>query len=63
MIKNQDISNYAIQLCKGGVKKKKQAENGLQSRSSKNGKTAVWHYGLKLQLLYLTGDMVWGVVR
>ena len=26
-----------------------QAENGLQSRSSKNGKTAVWHYGLKLQ--------------
>ena len=28
---------------------KKQAENGLQSRSSENGKTAVWHYGLKLQ--------------
>ena len=27
----------------------KQAENGLQSRSSANGKTAVWHYGLKLQ--------------
>ena len=27
----------------------KQAENGLQSRSSKNSKTAVWHYGLKLQ--------------
>ena len=27
----------------------KQAENGLQSRSSENGKTAVWHYGLKLQ--------------
>ena len=23
-----------------------------------NGKTAVWHYGLKLQQ-YLTGDMVW----
>ena len=27
----------------------KQAENGLQSRSSENGNTAVWHYGLKLQ--------------
>ena len=27
----------------------KQAENGLQSRSSENSKTAVWHYGLKLQ--------------
>ena len=27
----------------------KQAENGLQSRSSENGKTAVWHCGLKLQ--------------
>ena len=27
----------------------KQAENGLQSRSSENGKTALWHYGLKLQ--------------
>ena len=27
----------------------KQAKNGLQLRSSKNGKTAVWHYGLKLQ--------------
>ena len=27
----------------------KQAENGLQSRSSENGKIAVWHYGLKLQ--------------
>ena len=27
----------------------KQAENGLQSRSSENGKTAMWHYGLKLQ--------------
>ena len=27
----------------------KQAENGLQSRSSENGKNAVWHYGLKLQ--------------
>ena len=27
----------------------KQAENGLQSRSSENGKTAVWLYGLKLQ--------------
>ena len=27
----------------------KQAENGLQSRSSENGKTAVWHYGMKLQ--------------
>ena len=25
------------------------AENGLQSRSSENGKTRVWHYGLKLQ--------------
>ena len=49
----------------------KQAKNGLQSRSSENGKTAVWHYGLKLQL-YLTGDrdlrygmvlLVWGGVR
>ena len=29
--------------------KKKQAENGLQSQSSENGKLAVWHYGLKLQ--------------
>ena len=27
----------------------KQAENGLQSRSSENGKTAVRHYGLTLQ--------------
>ena len=27
----------------------KQAENGLQMRSSKNGKSAVWHYGFKLQ--------------
>ena len=27
----------------------KQAENGLQLWSSKNGKIAVWHYGLKLQ--------------
>ena len=36
----------------------KQAENGLQSRSSENGKTAVWHYGLKL-LWYLTGDRGW----
>ena len=27
----------------------KQAENGLQSRSSENGKTAVWHCRLKLQ--------------
>ena len=34
---------------------KKQAENGLQSRSSENGKTGVWHYGLIL-LFYLTGD-------
>ena len=33
----------------------KQAENGLQSRSSENGKTGVWHYGLIL-LFYLTGD-------
>ena len=40
------------------LKKKKQAENGLQSRSSENGKTAVWHYGLKLQW-YLTGDRDW----
>ena len=24
-------------------------KNGLQSRSSENGKTAVWHYELKLQ--------------
>ena len=35
----------------------KQAENGLQSQSSENGKTAVWHYGLKLQW-YLTGDSI-----
>ena len=28
----------------------KQAENGLQSRSSENGRTEVWHYGLKLQM-------------
>ena len=39
--------------------KRKQAENGLQLRSSENGKTAVWwHYGMKLQW-YLNGDMVW----
>ena len=31
------------------VSKDRQAENGLQSRSSENGKTAVWHYELKLQ--------------
>ena len=31
------------------MKAKHKAENGLQSRSSKNGTTAVWHYGLKLQ--------------
>ena len=37
---------------------KKQAENGLQSRSSENGKTAVLHYGLTLQW-YLTGDRDW----
>ena len=36
----------------------KQAENGLQSRSSENGKTAVRHYGLKLQW-YLSGDKDW----
>ena len=29
--------------------KEKQAENGLQSRSSENSKIAVWHYGFKLQ--------------
>ena len=34
---------------------KKQAENGLQSRSSENGRTAVWHYGLKLQM---TGEFI-----
>ena len=34
--------------CKGCLQKK-QAENGLQSRSSENGKTAGWHYGLKFQ--------------
>ena len=37
---------------------KKQAENGLQSWSSENGKTAVWHYGWKLQW-YLTRDRDW----
>ena len=26
----------------------KQAKNGLQLQYSKNGKTVVWHYGLKL---------------
>ena len=36
----------------------KQAENGLQSRFSENGKTAVWHYGMKLHW-YLTGDRDW----
>ena len=36
----------------------KQAENGLQSRSSKNGRTAVWHYGLKL-LEIESWDMIW----
>ena len=35
----------------------KQAENGLQSRSSENGKRAVWHYGLKLhELDYHEGE-------
>ena len=33
----------------GKPSKGKQADNGLQSRSSENGKTVVWHYGLKLQ--------------
>ena len=27
-------------------RQQKQAKNGLQSRSFKNGKTEVWHYGL-----------------
>ena len=38
-----------------------QAENGLQLQSSENGKTAVWHYGLKLQW-YLTGERDWSGV-
>ena len=40
------------------MKIKKQAENGLQSRSSENGKIAMWHYGLKLQW-YFIGDKAW----
>ena len=32
--------------------------SNYQYQSSKNGKTAVGYYGLKLQW-YLTGDMVW----
>ena len=36
----------------------KQAENGLQSRSSENGMTAVWQYGMKLQW-YLSGNRDW----
>ena len=36
----------------------KQAENGLQSRFPENGKTTVWHCGLKLQR-YLTRDRGW----
>ena len=47
------VSGFAMKLRE--AVKKNQAENGLQSRSSENGKTAVWHYGLKL-LRYLAGD-------
>ena len=36
----------------------KQAKNDLQSQSSENGKTAVWHFGLKLQW-YFFGDRDW----
>ena len=35
----------------------KQAENGLQSRSSENGKTAVWDYGSRLA--WMTGMADW----
>ena len=48
------LNNKTVDLQKEEFNK--QAENGLQSRSSENGKTSVWHYGLKLQW-YLTRDM------
>ena len=48
---------YCYLICSLG-KPSKTSQNGLQSRSSKNGMTAVWHYGLKLQW-YLTGDKDW----
>ena len=38
----------------------KQAENGLQSRSSENGKPAVWHYDLILQLYFEIVRDCWG---
>ena len=53
-ISNSKKQQFRINSLKTAIEQniplaKKQAENGLQSRSSKNGKTAVWHYGLKLQ--------------
>ena len=44
-----EIENVRCFLPLHMLPSKKQAENGLQSRSSENGKTAVWHYGLKVQ--------------
>ena len=46
-------------LIRGSVLNEKQAENGLQSRSSENGRTAVWHYGL---ILHGFGIIWYGLV-
>ena len=49
------LNNIHKYILSGGIadkQKKKLFQNlifGLQSRSSENGKTAMWHYGLKLQ--------------
>ena len=42
----------------------KQAENGFQSRSSENGKTAVWRFGLKLHWYGLVwfGMVLFGMI-
>ena len=38
----------------------KQAENSLQSRSSENGNTAVWHKWIEIAVILMeTGDLVW----
>ena len=47
-IKIPNICCVIYYLTSNEVLMTQQAENGLQSRSSENGKTAVWHYGLKL---------------
>ena len=44
-----NLQSYHINDVTVDVGIEKQAENGLQSRSSENGMTALWPYGLKLQ--------------